>query len=310
MVRTLKVVASLCHRLVAAGPPFLFHFYIAVLGSFSRQLPAAIGIRIRNNVAASGATWPDINLKPRRVTLGQRTNVLLHPHLGEYDEEALFVKQLTYEAHQFRWLEMRAGDSYDMVIEIGANVGLYSVFFDRLSRSEGSRLKRVISFEPSREAYRRLISNLTANHTRNVTPFAAAIGVETGFQVLYQPKGHLANGSFDREFVQLISTDITAVPVLTVGADELKFFFRPDEKVLVKIDAEGFEAKILKAFRAVATTYKPDIIVEVLPQTQIGLEACAKDIGFQRYLLADNGPVHRQTIEASPIWRDWILRPK
>jgi FkbM family methyltransferase len=307
LVSALKTVATACHRIVAAGPPTIFCLYIAVLGKFSRLLPGSIGIRIKNSLASSGAILPDCEFTARQVILGQNTKVLLHPHLGEFDGESLFVKHLTYEASQFRWLESQASSNYDTVIEIGANVGIYSVFFDKLCKHPNSRLKRIISFEPSQEAYRRLVANLNVNRARRVTALTAAIGIKSGFQMFYEPKGHLANGSLDRQFAQIMSNDIAAVPVMVLRAGDLKPFFENNERVLVKIDAEGFEAEILNAFGSIIRDYKPDFIIEVLPQTQVGIEACSALAGYRRYLLAERGPEPRATIEASPVWRDWLL---
>jgi FkbM family methyltransferase len=309
LVRILKRAAGSFHRLLLAGPPLVFRVYIGALGSLSRRLPTAVGIRIKNSLVSSSTTWPDIKLKPRPVTLGQNTRILLYPHLGEFDGEALFVKRLPYEPNEFRWLELHASDRYDIVIEIGANIGVYSVFFDQLSKRPNSRLKKIVSFEPSQEAYRRLIANLTVNGARNVTAFAAAVGTKSGIQSFYEPKGHLANGTFNRHFAQIISSDIATVPVMVLDAKDLEFFFESNKKVLLKIDAEGYEAEILAALVSIIRNYKPDIIVEVLPQTQEDIETSEAIVGYRRYLLAENGPIPRQRIEASLACRDWLLQP-
>ena len=136
-----------------------------------------------------------MSFSAREVIVGSATKINLVPHLGEFDEAGLFAKQLGYEDASFKWLDANAPDSYDLIIEIGANVGVFTVFFDALAR-RGSRLRRVIAFEPSREAYGRLLSNLRANGTTMVVPFNAAVGVSSGFQMFYEPEGHLTNGSF------------------------------------------------------------------------------------------------------------------
>jgi hypothetical protein len=55
---------------------------------------------------------------------------------------------------------------YDLVIEIGANVGIYSVFFDTLIKSgrPSCQLKQVVSLEAAFEPCR-LLDNLRANET-------------------------------------------------------------------------------------------------------------------------------------------------
>jgi hypothetical protein len=68
---------------------------------------------------------------PRFVSLGSDTTVRIIPHIGEFDEEALFAKQLSYEAPVFAWLERNAVTTYDLIIEIGANIGIYIIFLMR-----------------------------------------------------------------------------------------------------------------------------------------------------------------------------------
>ena len=91
--------------------------------------------------------------------MGAHTSILLHPHLGEFDESALFSRQFNDPCDNacFRWLERYAAREYETMIDIGANVGLYSIFFDRLSRQPGSQLRKIFAFEPAREPYRRLL---------------------------------------------------------------------------------------------------------------------------------------------------------
>ena len=309
MITALKRLGIICHRLVASGPAWLARCYIAFFGYVSRRLPASIAIPIRDNVIRSGVAWPDIRWATRRVTLGRHTDLVVHPHLGAIDEDALFLRRLTYEASAFRWLECHVAKHYDTIIEIGANVGIYSIFFDRLSKQSGARLKRIISFEPSQEAYHRLTANLAANTADNVTAFRVAVGVESGFRTFYEPKGYLTCGSFDREFAQIFSDTISAVPVMVLAAKDLQFFFDDGQKVLLKIDAEGHDPAILSALGAIISKYQPDIVVEVLAFTQGAIQACPALAGYEQFLLAENGPVQFPAIHASSNWRDWLLQP-
>lgn len=156
-----------------------------------------------NLLGSRGINWPQIAFRPRSVVVGARTKIVLTPHVGEFDWAALFSKRLDYERSVFCWLEQNANERYDIVIEIGANVGIYSVFFDTLISSRpGSRLRKVIVFEPSLEPYTRLVENLKANKATFVLPFRAAVADATGFRTFYEPKDHLTNGSFVERFAR------------------------------------------------------------------------------------------------------------
>jgi len=50
-------------------------------------------------------------------------NVSIVPHLGEFDFAAHICRRMKYEREVVSWLSDR---QYDFVIEIGANVGIYT----------------------------------------------------------------------------------------------------------------------------------------------------------------------------------------
>jgi hypothetical protein len=113
-----------------------------------------LGTLLEGAVMGQGIPWKPLSFPARDVVLGERTTVRMHPHLGEFDQAALFRRRLGYEQPVFAWLERHAAQRYEAVVEIGANVGIYSFFFDALIKSapEG-RLHQVYAFEPSDQAY-------------------------------------------------------------------------------------------------------------------------------------------------------------
>jgi FkbM family methyltransferase len=168
---------------------------------------------------------------PKIVSVGHKTKISLIPHLGEFDQTALFLKTLDYEAPVFEWLATNAAMKYDLIIEIGANIGVYTVFLDALTRLPGSKLTKIIAFEPSPEAFRRLLENLRANRARHVHALQAAVAPASGLQAFFEPAGHLTNGSFVREFAELFSESITETEVVVVDTAELERFLSNAGKV-------------------------------------------------------------------------------
>jgi hypothetical protein len=129
-------------RLTARG-------YIELLAAASRLIDHPyITQRIANSIRHNA--WPPLSLRARRVTVGG-VSIFVHPHLGEFDQEALFARSMSYELGTFDWLKGHA-DHYDTVIEIGANVGIFTTYLDKLSARPGSKLKNIYAFEPSPEA--------------------------------------------------------------------------------------------------------------------------------------------------------------
>jgi FkbM family methyltransferase len=246
---------------------------------------------------------------PRRVLLGRNTPVHLTPHIGEFDEFALFAKRLDYEVEVFTWLERNAVDSYDLIIEVGANVGVYTVFLDTLiKRATCARLKQIVSFEPSNDAYMRLIENLGVNKTKFVTAFQVAIGTASGLQSFFEPNGHLTNGSFLREFSEIFSESVRESTVAVVAASELERYLRDAGKALIKVDVEGFEPQLIDALGPLITRYRPDILIEILPGTPERLEANPALRAYGRFLITENGLETSRVLFASDAHRDWLLR--
>jgi len=169
------------------------------------------------------------------------------------------------------------------------------------------RLKRIVSFEPSQEAYGRLVENLRANGTVSVDAFRAAVGTRSGLESFFEPRGHLTNGSFIREFSALFSDSVQESVVTVVSAQELGRYYLNDAKVLIKIDVEGFEPQLIEAMSAQISSYRPDLLIEVLPGTPERIEPIAALNGYKKYLVAKGGLKESATLYSSDSHRDWIL---
>ena len=304
----LRRSATAWHRLIAKNHALTGLYFTLVSAVSRRLLHAKASAQLSNLLLRHGIQWPPIQFAARRVIVGLDTEILLVPHLGEFDEEALFSRRLSYEQPVFRWLEREATGAYDLVLEIGANVGIYSVFLARLIETrEGGRLKRIIAFEPALDPFRRLLANLRANGSHCVEPFRAAVA-DGGFRAFYEPREHLTNGSLLADFAGLFSSEVAETTVYAIAPADLSFFFAGDAKVLLKIDVEGYEAQLLSGLSGIIGEHHPDIVVEVLAGTADALEQTGSLAGYDRYLIADRGLEKQPRLFAHPTHRDWLLR--
>lgn len=297
-----RATASLL-QLVSAGGPTIARPFAELVGSSVRLLRWH-GLSARALNLFSSTHWPEVELRPRRVTLGAATRVILRPHLGEFDLAALMSRRPDYEAPVFRFLEGRVS-GYAAVVEIGANVGVYTVFFARLLEP---RAGKVYAFEPSRAAFSRLLDNLDLNGATNVEPCLAAVSERAGFADLHEPEGHLTNGSLSPEFARLFSTSVTARPVVCVDGSMLaELLERHPGPLLVKVDAEGSEPEVLSTLGPLLRDRRPDLVIEVLPGSERALDALVP-AGYARLLLTSRGPVQRPALVGG-VDRDWFLTP-
>lgn len=305
-------LATFLHGRLARGPYPLARGYIWLMSWISRTLlPVSLQRRVRNSVCSHGHKWPEMGFGAHRVRLGTGTEVALVPHWGEFDQEALFLTTLEYETPVFAWLEDNVADTYDLILEIGANAGLYTVFFDALLKrapAAASRKPRVVAFEPSREAYRRLMANLAANDARHVTPYQVAIGETSGLVPFFEPKSHLTNGSLLREFSAIFTDEIEETMAVVLAASELARWLAATDRALLKIDVEGYEPTLLTGLAPLLQQHHPDILIEVLPYTLDALNDHPALVGYDKYLLLPGGPQKASAFQASKQHRDWLLR--
>jgi FkbM family methyltransferase len=230
----IKQTAHALHKRIAGGPKGIAKLYIAAMSVLSRRLPIYLSARIQNSITQF--KWPEPSFKPKSVIFPHNIEIFLVPHLGEFDQSALFKKKLDYEITVFGWLAEHALHQWDKIIEIGANIGIYTVFLDALINSTKPRLRKIIAFEPSLIPYRRLVENLSINRSQHVDVFNAAVGTKSGLQSFFEPAGHLTNGSLLQEFAAIFADTVTETTVLVIGAHELERYFVDTNKVLIKID--------------------------------------------------------------------------
>jgi FkbM family methyltransferase len=302
--RTGRRIVRLAHALIARGPRWLVKAYVALLSLVSRNLLSLTNQhRVRN--VMFGHSWPAMEFGPRTVVLGRNVEVRLVPHIGEFDEQALYMRELDYERAMFKWIEQQAG-AYDLIIEIGANVGIYTIFFDALRRTQPAKKQVIVSFEPSQEAYRRLHRNLENNGADTLT-FQAAVGAESGLQTFHEPVGHLTNGSFVRAFAAHFADAVDETTVVVVAARELEKWLAPAAKALIKIDVEGFEPELLTALAPLLEKYRPDLLIEIMPSTFEPLEANPTLARYDRFLVMAEGLRPEPKFYFSQTYFDWFL---
>lgn len=268
------------HRAVASSPAAA-RIYLAAIGLLKGLPDGRFKRRLMNNL--SSVKWPRIDLPAREVRVGGK-GFRIVPHLGEFEAEALLMKEIAYEKEVFAFL---AGHPrrYDAVIEIGANVGIYTLFFSALYRQA-----QVYAFEPSREAYSRLLKNIALNGPpKNVHTLNAAVSDATGFESFYEPAGHLVNGSLRKDFASIFSRDVAENTVLTLEAAFLAGLFEKHRAVLLKIDAEGSETRILKSLLPLLRTARPDVLVECLTPYEMEMNGLGLEEIYTLYQITPNG---------------------
>lgn len=152
------------------------------------------------------------------------------PHIDRQVLNGIFARD------EYR-LNGTAPGSWDTVLDVGANIGLFSVRVAPLA-------KRVLSFEPMPENFKYLKANTSLERFRHVVPIAKAVSGTSGLLDLFvssNPGGHsMIPGAVGTTKVQVEATTFRQI------FEE----HRIERCSLLKMDCEGAEYESLSAMPA------------------------------------------------------------
>lgn len=170
-----------------------------------------------------------------------------------------------FEPTSFRFLRetVRPGDT---VIEVGANVGVFTVLLARWVGPEG----RVFAFEPSPISRVALEDHLLLNRVASrVVVMPAAVSDEPGTSMFYE-RGSSGENTLSRTHSRIPEAKAVEVQVTTLDAFCKACGIVP---ALIKIDIEGFELHALRGAQSVLRECRPTLLMEVHPMNwpEIGI---------------------------------------
>ena len=220
------------------------------------------------------ATWTRVIRRPLTIRFWDDLRLLANAD-DRIAKLAVYTKLPDYHDMLFVLRYLRSTDTF---VDVGANVGIYSLLAAR-AVPQG----QVLAFEPNPVAAERMRKNLRLNRLDNVMLRATALGSRAGSASLTArlgPGDHIALGQSSE--VETIAVSMTT---LNAAVD------RTAPVSLVKIDVEGFEVEVLRgATDLLARDDAPVWIVEVngLSERYGAGDAAIEDIfrqhGYSMYL--------------------------
>lgn len=174
------------------------------------------------------------------------------------------------------------------VVDIGANVGHYSLIAARMVGDSG----RVFSFEPDPHNFDLLSRNIELNGFTNVTALNMAVSEKKGSLTLHLDKYNLGGHSLSAGNVLI---DDGTVDVDTVSLDEY-FENEAGEWVdVIKMDTQGAEGLIVEGAWRVLKDADPVLLMELWPYglrnagyDPATLVANLERLGFSFKVISDN----------------------
>jgi FkbM family methyltransferase len=144
----------------------------------------------------------------------------------------------------------------DCVIDVGANIGIYTKRCSELVGRDG----RVIAFEPVPETFALLAGNVQRFGFSNVTLINAALSDEAAFVGMRVPTFDTGlKNVYEARLVHDTDRQTEGLHVMVLRLDALNI---PQRVALVKIDVEGHEAFVLRGMVDLLQRDHPSLIVE------------------------------------------------
>lgn len=158
----------------------------------------------------------------------------------------------SYENEAFDQLkEVIAKD--DIILDIGANFGYFSLFFS-IKSPEGN----VHAFEPIPASKKLLDKHLAKNNITNVSTFEAGISNEIG-SIEFTHSENLAANTYKSESPIYSNSKKIKVKVTTI--DEFVKLKNLEKLDFIKIDVEGAELDVLKGAEKTLKLLKPKLLL-------------------------------------------------
>lgn len=141
----------------------------------------------------------------------------------------------------------------DTVIDIGANIGLTSIFFSTIASN-------VFSFEPNPIAFELLEHNLKTNDITNVECYNIGVGNENKKSTITHYADNMSGG-YVSEHHKINQNDHATSDITLARLDDIEWI-KDFGCNLMKIDVEGYECEVIKGAKNLIEQYKPIIILE------------------------------------------------
>ena len=154
-----------------------------------------------------------------------------------------------YEPYETE-LILRQAKKGDVVVDVGANIGYYTVL---LADKVGKKGK-IYAFEPDLANFEILEKNIKANKLENIVAIKAAVGSKQGKLKLYKSEENYGDHRlYGKE----------------KGIEEVKIVKLDDvikEKIdLIKIDTQGWEPEVIEGAKKIIEKWKPIMFLEYSP---------------------------------------------
>jgi len=155
------------------------------------------------------------------------------------------------------------------VIDVGANIGVYTLYFSKLVGSEG----HVYSFEPAEGNFKLLQNNLKLNNSNNVIAYNKAVFNRNTQKLFSINKIHMGDHSLD------VNKSHRSNTFTTTKCIALDSVIKDDTVNIIKIDIQGGELNALEGMINIIKR-SPNLMIVMEYDTSLMLDNHSRFIGF------------------------------
>ncbi|PCH95928.1 MAG: hypothetical protein COB85_04135 [Bacteroidetes bacterium] len=146
---------------------------------------------------------------------------------------------------------LNKGDSF---IDVGANIGFFSLMASQLVSSSG----KVYSFEPFPESLELLNANIKLNNVENISVYDFALGAKSSEKRIYpEPENRGGSSFIKNKFNQVQGSELVKIKPL----NDLAEIAHDTLIKAIKIDVEGWELEVLRGCSALLKSENPPVLI-------------------------------------------------
>lgn len=194
-----------------------------------------------------------------------------------------------------------------IVFDIGANIGLFSLFFSRIGATQ------VVAFEAVAETANVLLRNCSVNEITNVKVETCAVSGEDGQATFFV--GHHHKSSLVKDWAS--NRGVSHTEEITVDSIRMDTYVRkhPDfTPGFIKIDVEGGGGQVLAGAREVLASARPIVLFEShLPAEDNAVITMIKELHYKAYRVDNREWVVNEDQnfkDRGGVWGTMILFPR
>ncbi len=178
-------------------------------------------------------------------------------------------------------LYLRSIKKGDVIFDIGANIGYYSILFAKLCGKNGF----VHCFEPVPETFEYLLKNMENCENAKLNNIAAA-SLEDTMEIAFDP--------YDAEKASLIFSPNSRSTTRVVSALPLDNYAKKiklDRLNFLKCDAEGYELEVLKGMVKTLSKHLPKLCIEITlkQKEKVELIELLMQLGYDSFQKVEKG---------------------